>query len=219
MKISAIMLAAGMLLGASGAMAQDAATAALSKPDPNGNLVGLTTTNGRLAYDFVDQWFNKHEAEAAWDKYVSRTNYTGHAVYNSTFNNWREPYAKAKAEESRAAGPTTHFDIKQVVAEGNLVFLHIAASQNGGSGAATGRADQGALNGPPPGAAPGGPPGGAPAGGQPPQGGPGPVGDGKGPDEMVMILRYDNDGKVIDHWDIHVPTNSNSVVFAGLDGK
>jgi len=33
---------------------------------------------------------------------------------------------------------------------------------------------------------------------------------------MVMILRI-KDGKVVDHWDLHVPTNSDSVVFADLD--
>jgi len=94
------------------------------------------------------------------------------------------------------------FKLEQIVAEGNLVFLHIAASRNDGVGAATGL--------PAPGA------GTPPAG--PGPGGPGPVGDGKGDDEMVMILRIEH-GKVVDHWDLHVPTNSNSVVFAGLDRK
>ena len=199
MKKVTLGLAAVIASGWLGAFAQDAATAALEKPDPNQNLIGLTTPNGRVAYDFVDMWFNQHQAAKAWDTYVARTGFENHAVYNSTTKSLHNSFDEEKSEEARAAGPHTVFDIKQVVAQGNLVFLHIAASNGGGGvGPATGN--------PPPGAAP------AAA-----QNGPGPVvGDGKGPDEMVMILRI-KDGKVVDHWDLHVPTNSDSVVFADLD--
>ena len=197
MKQSALLLAALLAAAPLAAFAEDAATMALAKPDPNGNLIGLTTPNGRVAYDFIDMWFNKHQAAKAWDMYVARTGFENHAVYNSTTASLHNSFEEEKNEEARAAGPGTVFDIKQVVAQGNLVFLHIAASRpEGGVGAATGN--------PPPGA--------QPAAAR----GPGPVGDGKGPDEMVMILRV-KDGKVVDHWDLHVPTNSNSVVFTDLD--
>ena len=164
-------------------------------PDPNGNLVGLQTANGRLVYDFINLWFNEHQAEAAWDKYVARHGYMNHAVYNATTKTVNHTFAEEKAEEARAAGPHTVFKIKQLIAQGNLVFVHIAASRGeGGVGAATG----------------------VPAAAAPAPGGPGVQGDGKGDDEMVMILRVHH-GKIVDHWDLHVPTNSDSVVFEGLD--
>jgi predicted SnoaL-like aldol condensation-catalyzing enzyme len=201
-----ILLAAALALIAFDTGAQAAAAPA----DPNGNLIGLTTPNGKLVRDFINMWFNDHKAEAAWDKYVARNGYMNHAVYNATLKTVNKTFAEEKAEEARAVGPGTIFKIKQLISQGNLVFVHIAASRNeGGVGPATGVPAA-------PAAAPaGGPPaGGARAGG----GGPGPVGDGKGDDEMVMILRV-KDGKIVDHWDLHVPTNSDSVVFEGLDRK
>ena len=173
--------------------------------DPNGNLIGLKTANGRLVYNFINLWFNEHQSEAAWDKYVARHGYMNHAVYNATTQTVNHTFAEEKAEEARAAGPHTVFKIKQLVAQGNLVFVHIAASHGeGGQGPATG-------------VTPGTPSASAvnPAAGPGP-GGPGPQGDGKGDDEMVMILRVHH-GKIVDHWDLHVPTNSDSVVFEGLD--
>lgn len=178
--------------------AMAAIAAASEKPDPNGNMIGLKTANGKIAYDFINMWFNEHKAEAAWDKYVARTGYMNHAVYNATTKSVNHTFEEEKAEEARAAGPGTHFEFKQLIAQGNLVFAHIAATQGqGGVGPATGA--------PPPGAPPG-----------PGARGGGSNGDGKGPDEMLMILRI-NKGKIVDHWDVHVPTNSDSVVFEGLD--
>lgn len=190
----------GMLTGL--AQAQPAAPSA---PDPDGNLIGLTTANGRLAYDFINLWFNEHQANAAWDKYVARNGYMNHAVYSATTKTVNRSFAEEKADEARAAGPGTVFKIKQIVAQGNLVFVHIAASHGeGGQGAATGvPVNTTAAGAPPASAAPG-------------PGGPGPQGDGKGDDELIMILRIHH-GKVVDHWDMHVPTNSDSVVFEGLD--
>lgn len=194
--------ALGMLTGTAHAQ-----VASPSAPDPDGNLVGLKTANGKLAYDFINLWFNEHQAEAAWDKYVARHGYMNHAVYNATTKTVNRSFAEEKADEARAAGPGTVFKIKQIVAQGNLVFVHIAASHGeGGQGAATGVQASAA----PPGA---GAPGASAAAGP---GGTGPQGDGKGDDELIMILRIHH-GKVVDHWDMHVPTNSDSVVFEGLD--
>jgi len=203
MKKISLLLAAALVSAASAAWAQAnyPGTTYSIAADPNGNLIGLSTPNGRLVWNFIDMWFNKHEAATAWDKYVAREGYYNHAVYSATAATVNNTFEQEKAEEARAAGPGTVFKLEQIVAEGNLVFVHIAASHNGGVGAATGLPAT-----PAPATAVGGP--GA--------GGPGPVGDGKGPDEMIMILRVKN-GKVVDHWDMHVPTNSNSVVFAGLD--
>jgi predicted SnoaL-like aldol condensation-catalyzing enzyme len=189
-----------LLLAFAGGVQAQSPTATIP-PDPNGNLVGLQTANGRLVYDFINLWFNEHQAEAAWDKYVARHGYMNHAVYNATTKTVNHTFAEEKAEEARAAGPHTVFKIKQLIAQGNLVFVHIAASRGeGGVGAATGV---------PAAATP-------PAAAAPAPGGPGLQGDGKGDDEMVMILRVHH-GKIVDHWDLHVPTNSDSVVFEGLD--
>jgi len=205
MKKSTILMAAGLAVAgfgtASRAQAQNYPGTSFSiAADPNGNLIGLTTKNGRLVWDFIDMWFNKGEAPQAWDKYVARVGFYNHAVYNSTTATVNYTFAQEKAAEAGAAGAGgpgappgpvpgqgPNFALKQIVAEGNLVFVHIAARpnpQNNRPGAAVPAAATG--------------------------------GDGKGPDEMIMILRVKN-GKIVDHWDIHVPTNSNSVVFAGLD--
>lgn len=209
------------MLAVATTQAADAAKAAATPADPNGNLIGLTTPNGKLVYDFINMWFNEHKAEAAWDKYVARQGYMNHAVYNATTKTVNKTFEQEKAEEARAVGPGTVFKVKQIIAQGNLVFVHIAASNNGGVGPATGlpAAQQGPA---PAGMMAGGAPpadgmaGAAPAGGMGAAGGP--SGDGKGDDEMVMILRV-KDNKIVDHWDLHVPTNSDSVVFEGLDRK
>ncbi|HTP38405.1 MAG TPA: hypothetical protein VMI92_02405 [Steroidobacteraceae bacterium] len=215
-KLLISMAALGMVATAT-ALAADQAPAA----DPNGNMIGLTTPNGKLVYDFIDMWFNKHMAEAAWDKYVARQGYMNHAVYNATTKTVNKTFEEEKKEESRAAGPNTKFVFKQLIAQGNLVFVHIAASHGeGGVGPATGVPAAAPAGAAPAGAPPAGagapPPGGAMRAQGP--GGPGMQGDGKGPDEMIMILRV-NHGKIVDHWDLHVPTNSDSVVFEGLDRK
>lgn len=210
------------LLVSMAALALVTAAATHAADDPNGNMIGLTTPNGKLVHDFIDLWFNQHQAEAAWDKYVARDGYMNHAVYNATTKTVNKTFEEEKKEEARAAGPHSKFIFKQLIAQGNLVFVHIAASQGeGGVGPATG-VPAGAPAGGPPGAAPAGapPPGGAMRAAAPAGGGPGgaPQGDGKGPDEMIMILRV-HKGKIVDHWDLHVPTNSDSVVFEGLDRK
>lgn len=198
MKTLLLLVAAG--IGLAHAQSDPAAIAA-ARPDPNGNLIGLTTPNGRLVYDFIDMWFNQHMPEKAWDTYVARTGYMNHAVYSATTDTEHNSFEEEKAQEARAAGPGTHFDIEQIVAQGNLVFVHIAATNQG-----RGEGESNDSSRPPPAA-----PAAAPAAG------PGQMkADGLGPDEMVMILRVKN-GKIVDHWDMHVPTNSNSIVFKYLD--
>jgi predicted SnoaL-like aldol condensation-catalyzing enzyme len=235
--ISAAVL--GMLSVASAHAAQTPADIAAAKPDPNGNLIGLKTANGKLVYNFIDLWFNQHKQPEAWDTYVARKGYMNHSVFGANTGTINHTYEEEKAAEARAGG-NSHFDIKQIVSQGNLVFVHIAITQAaGGQGAPGGAPPAGAdgAMGAGPGGAPqgagappaGGAPQGAPPSGAGPQaagamgaegmgGGGGMSGDGLGPREMVMILRV-KDGKVVDHWDLHVATNSNSVVFSELDRK
>ncbi|MFT3905985.1 MAG: hypothetical protein QM718_06765 [Steroidobacteraceae bacterium] len=194
----------GTLAATAAQAAQTPADIAAAKADPNGNLVGLKTENGKLAYNFIDLWFNQHKQSEAWDTYVARKGYMNHAVNGANTGTVNRTYEEEKASEANV-GTGAHFDIKQIIAQGNLVFVHIAATRSGGGVPPAGAAPNGAV----PGGAPAGP------GGGPPQGNPG-SGDGAGPRELVMVLRIKN-GKVVDHWDLHVATNSNSVVFTGLD--
>lgn len=145
-----------------------AANAADPKPADD-NMIGLTTPNGKLVYDFINLWFNQHKGEEAFDKYVSRDNYMNHAVYSSTVDK-RKSFEEEKKEEAGMVPPGASFEFKQLIAQGSLVFAHILAKQNKDA-----------------------------------------VGD-----EMVMILRVRN-GKIIDHWDLHIELKPNSAVFSNLD--
>lgn len=115
-------------LSALTAMSAHAADKPKAKPADD-NMIGLTTPNGKLVYDFINLWFNEHKGEEAFDKYVSRDNYMNHAVYNSSVNK-KKTFEEEKAEESRMIPPGTIFDIKQIISQGSLVFAHILAKQN-----------------------------------------------------------------------------------------
>lgn len=154
-------------LSALTAMPCYAADSAKAKPVDD-NMIGLSTPNGKLVYDFINLWFNEHKGAAAFDKYVSRDNYMNHSVYSSTAKK-NETFEEEKAEEVRVTPPGAIFDIKQLIAQGSLVFVHILAKK-----------DKDAAG-----------------------------------DQMVMILRV-RDGKIVDHWDIHVPLKEGTAVFEGL---
>jgi len=91
------------------------------------NLIGLSTPNGRIAYEFIDLWFNQHKGADAWEKYVSHDNYMNHAVYSASTGK-HPTFEEEKAEESRmGTNPALRFDIKQLISQGSLVFAHIHA--------------------------------------------------------------------------------------------
>lgn len=152
-----------------GALSMQAALADGQAPADD-NMIGLTTPNGKLVYDFIDLWFNQHKGAEAFDKYVSRTNYVNHAVYSASTKNPHKSFEQERDEEARAIPPTSKFEIKQLITQGSLVFAHILAHA-------------------------------------------GPSGPG---DEMLMILRV-RDGKITDHWDVHVELKDDSMVFQDLN--
>lgn len=62
------------------------------KSDPN--MIGLTTENGKLAYEYLDLWFNHYKPAEAFDKYVSRTDYMNHSVYAPEVAGQRKSFAE-----------------------------------------------------------------------------------------------------------------------------
>jgi len=101
------------------------ASSATGAEPADDNLAGLETANGRLARDFVDLWFNQHKPEEAFERYVSHDNYMNHAVYSASVNQPKS-FEQEKQEESRATpSGGTHFDFKQIIVQGSLVFMHI----------------------------------------------------------------------------------------------
>ncbi|MFT3906207.1 MAG: nuclear transport factor 2 family protein [Steroidobacteraceae bacterium] len=124
MKLTAMIPALALVALAGGAVAAD-------KTAPvDDNMIGLTTPNGKLVYDFINLWFNEHKGAEAFDKYVSHDNYMNHAVYNSSKNK-HPSFEEEKAEEARIVPPNAKFEFKQLIAQGSLVFAHIHASQGG----------------------------------------------------------------------------------------
>jgi predicted SnoaL-like aldol condensation-catalyzing enzyme len=85
-----------------------------------GDLIGLTTANGKLAAKMLDLWFNEHNPGEAFDKFVSRTDFTNHTAKETSHS-----FEDVRAEEIKITGTNLHFDIKQIVAQGDLVFAHI----------------------------------------------------------------------------------------------
>lgn len=112
---AAALLALGLLSSAAQA----------AKPQQDDNLIGLSTPNGKLAFDFINLWFNERKPNEAFDQYVSRDHYQNHAVYSASVNKHLS-FEQEKAGESGAMGAPSHkFEIKQLISQGSLVFAHI----------------------------------------------------------------------------------------------
>jgi predicted SnoaL-like aldol condensation-catalyzing enzyme len=92
------------------------------------NLIGLTTPNGRIAHDFIDMWFNQHKPRQAFDTYVSRTDYMNHSMISTR---QKQDFASQRASEARMTTKAMHFEMKQLIAQGDLVFAHILATGGG----------------------------------------------------------------------------------------
>lgn len=125
------------------------------------DLIGLTTPNGKLAAEMLNLWFNEHKPGEAFDKYVSRTQFADHFGKQTNHS-----FEDVKATEIKITGSNLHFDIKQIVAQGDLVFAHIHVT-NGKPGFGN---------------------------------------------ELVEIMRF-KDGKMVEHWDLHVPLEQDASTF------
>lgn len=129
------------------------------------DMVGLTTRNGKLAAEMLDLWFNQTKPGEAFDKFVSRTDFTDHYGKNTSTH----AFEQVKASETKMTTPDIHFEIKKLVAQGDLVFAHILVT--------------------------------SPRTGQ--------YGN-----ELIEIMRF-KDGKMTEHWDMHVPLQQDAKQFFG----
>jgi predicted SnoaL-like aldol condensation-catalyzing enzyme len=77
------------------------------------NMIGLSTPNGRAVYDYFDLR-NQGKHKEASDKYMASD-----VVHHRTG-------ASTKEEPAHPANP--HFTVYQLVAQGDLVFVHIFAT-------------------------------------------------------------------------------------------
>lgn len=93
------------------------------------DMVGLDTTNGKLAAKIIDLWFNQGKPAEVFDKYISKTDYFDH--YGEHTTNW----AQTRADEVKMT-PSSGFDfrIRQLVAQGDLVFMHMQVGPKGATG-------------------------------------------------------------------------------------
>lgn len=98
------------------------------------NMIGLTTENGKVVYNFINEWWNEKKGAEAWNKYVSRENYKNHAVYSAKKGVNPSFDEEVATEVKIANASTTRFEIKQLVSQGSLVFAHIHAIPKEGLG-------------------------------------------------------------------------------------
>jgi predicted SnoaL-like aldol condensation-catalyzing enzyme len=138
-------------------------SAVVSAAPSSDDLVGLSTPNGKLAAQILDLWFNQHRPADAFDQYVSRTEFVNHYGKDAPQN-----FEQTRAVEMKITGTNLHFDIKQIVAQGSLVFAHVHVTN-----------------------------------GKPGYGG-----------ELVEIMRF-KAGKMVEHWDVHVPLEQDPAQFFG----
>jgi predicted SnoaL-like aldol condensation-catalyzing enzyme len=111
----------------------NAADTAANATEAHDNMVGLSTPNGKLAYDFINLWFNEHKPGEAFDKYVSHDHYMNHALASASVNEKKTFEQEKQAEISHVLPATTHFEIMQLISQGSLVFAHIRVTHGAGN--------------------------------------------------------------------------------------
>ena len=119
-------LSAALFFAGSASIAADAV-----KDD---NLIGLTSENGKIVYNFINEWWNEKKGEEAWNKYVSRDNYVNHAVYSAKKGVKTSFEEEMQGEVRIANASKTRFDVKQLVTQGSLVFAHVHGVKPEGAG-------------------------------------------------------------------------------------
>ena len=125
------------------------------------DLDGKNTASGKVVYEFIEMMWNNRQAEAAFDKYVSQTNYKNRYGGGAevTARAMKNGFAEEKANEANVVKNLPEglkFDIQKIFAQGDQVFVEVHA-----------------------------------VGGRP------------GPGNLVWMLFRVQDGKIIEHADLH----------------
>jgi len=102
-----------------------------SAAEPSDNMAGAKTKNGRIAMEWVDMAFNHHRMGEAFDRYVSRDDYMNHAVPKGQES---QTFDGQKALETSVLNMDSKFEIVQIIAQSDLVAMHIHVTHRSDSG-------------------------------------------------------------------------------------
>lgn len=94
------------------------------------DLDGRKTPAGRVVYDFIQLMWNERQPEAAFDKYVSRTDYHnryagGPAITEKAMHNGFAEERENEAKVVKSMPPGRRFDINKLFAQGDQVFVEV----------------------------------------------------------------------------------------------
>ncbi|MFX0557790.1 nuclear transport factor 2 family protein [Maribacter sp. CXY002] len=81
----------------------------------------LTEKNRKIIEDFADIFYNQKDVAKAFDKYVSE----GYIQHNS--NILDGPKAAIDALKPKFSAPTSSFEIKRILVDGNMAVIHLHA--------------------------------------------------------------------------------------------
>lgn len=95
-------------------------------PAADPNMIGMNSENAKVAIGWLDLAFNKNKMAEAFDKYIAREGYVNHSVYGASTKK-KQSFEEQKAAEMKAVPPGARFEFKQVIAQGDLVMVHIHA--------------------------------------------------------------------------------------------
>lgn len=124
-----------------------------------------TERNKANALEFYELAFNQHKVQEAADRYIGKT----YLQHNPTMADGAQAFVDAFTPFLKE-NPQSRAEIKRVVAEGDLVVLHVLSR--------TSPQDKG--------------------------------------EAVVDIFRFDENGKIVEHWDVIQPVPEKSVSRRGM---
>lgn len=112
-----------LAVGAAGAQAKSGHAKQACHDD---DMAGARTPVGRVAVAWLTKAFNEQKMGEAFDLYMSRTDYFNHSGPPTI----GESFEEQREGEIKAMVPDGHFNIVQVVAQGNLVAVHVQVTHS-----------------------------------------------------------------------------------------
>lgn len=140
--------------------------AAHAATPPSDDMAGARTPAGRVAVAWINKAFNELKMAEAFDLYMSRTQYRNHSGAAKD----GQDFEAQKAAEIAVLVPDAHFEILQVISQGDLVAMHIRVTHKTND----------RVN------------------------------------ELTEFIRV-RGGKIVDHWDMHVPVTEGSRQFTDVN--